>query len=136
MGIRDNLTIGGGATTRGPQVVALACKMVGGGSDGSLDLCGRVCLIDEHENIIFQCYVNPLIPITNYRYETTGMRQEYLRDAMPLKLVQRKIQDFLCSGEPIWTIRSRGGKAKILVGHGLDHDLASLQIEYPTTKIR
>jgi hypothetical protein len=36
----------------------------------------------------------------------------------------------------MWTIRSRGGKARILVGHGLDHDLASLQIEYPTPKIR
>ncbi|KAI5445414.1 hypothetical protein KIW84_013594 [Lathyrus oleraceus] len=133
LGIRDNLTIGGG---RGPQVVALACKMVGGGSDGSLDLCARVCLIDEHENIIFHSYVIPPIPITNYRYETTGIRHEYLRDAMPLKLVQRKIQDFLCNGEPIWTIRSKGGKARILVGHGLDHDLASLQIEYPTPKIR
>ncbi|WJX67585.1 hypothetical protein P8452_52040 [Trifolium repens] len=93
LGIRDNLTIGGG---RGPQVVALACKML----------------------------------------QTSGIRHEYLRDAMPLKLVQRKIQEFLCNGEPIWTIRSRGGKARILVGHGLDHDLASLQIEYPTQKIR
>ncbi|XP_045805257.1 uncharacterized protein LOC123898363 isoform X2 [Trifolium pratense] len=133
LGIRDNLTIGGG---RGPQVVALACKMVGGGSDGSLDLCARVCLIDENENIIFHSYVTPPIPVTNYRYETTGIRHEYLRDAMPLKLVQRKIQEFLCNGEPMWTIRSRGGKARILVGHGLDHDLASLQIEYPTPKIR
>jgi DNA polymerase III epsilon subunit-like protein len=133
LGIRDNLTIGGG---RGPQVVALACKMVGGGSDGSLDLCARVCLIDENENIIFHSYVTPPIPVTNLRYDTTGIRHEYLRDAMPLKLVQRKIQEFLCNGEPMWTIRSKGGKARILVGHGLDHDLASLQIEYPTPKIR
>lgn len=64
LGIRDNLTISG---ARGPQVVALACKMVGGGSDGSLDLCARVCLIDEHENIIFHSYVKPPIPVTNCR---------------------------------------------------------------------
>ena len=50
------------------KVVALACKMVGGGSDGSLDLCARVCLIDEHENIIFQTYVKPHLPVTNLRY--------------------------------------------------------------------
>lgn len=70
------------------------------------------------------------------RYETTGIRPEYLRDAMPLKQVQRKIQDFLCNGEPVWKIRSRGGKARILVGHGLDHDLESLGMEYPSIMIR
>ncbi|KAM7509125.1 hypothetical protein LguiA_019578 [Lonicera macranthoides] len=134
LGIRDDLRMenGGGRT----RVVSLGCKMVGGGSDGSLDICARVCLIDEHENLIFHTYVKPNISITNYRYETTGIRPDLLRDAMPLKQVQRKIQEFLCNGEPMWKIRPRGGRAKILVGHGLDHDLESLELEYPTTMIR
>jgi hypothetical protein len=51
----------------GGRSVAMACKMVGGGSDGSLDLCARVCLIGEDENIIFQTYVKPTAPVTNYR---------------------------------------------------------------------
>ena len=68
MGICDNLSIDNGGT-RGQQVVALACKMVGGGRDGSLDLCARVCLIDESENIIFHSYVKPPIPVTNYRLD-------------------------------------------------------------------
>lgn len=55
---------------------------------------------------------------------------------MPLRHVQRKIQDFLCNGEPIWKIRPRGGKARILVGHGLDHDMKCLELEYPLVKIR
>jgi len=55
---------------------------------------------------------------------------------MPLKQVQRKIQEFLCNGEPMWKIRPRGGKARILVGHGLDHDLDRLQLEYPSSMIR
>lgn len=70
------------------------------------------------------------------RFETTGVRPENIRDAMPLKQVQRKIQDFLCNGEPVWKIRSRGGKARILVGHGLDHDLDCLGMEYPALMIR
>ncbi|XP_054787511.1 RNA exonuclease 4-like [Prosopis cineraria] len=131
LGIRDNLSIG-----RGPQVVALACKMVGGGSDGSLDLCARVCMIDEQENIIFYSYVKPSIPVTNFRYETTGIRSEYLRNAMAVRQVQRKIQDFLCNGEPMWKIRPRFGRARILVGHGLDHDLECLQMEYPAEMTR
>ncbi|KAL4581626.1 hypothetical protein LXL04_006150 [Taraxacum kok-saghyz] len=94
MGIQDDLRIDSGKT----RAVALACKMVGGGSDGSLDICARVCIIDEYENILFHSYVKPQLPVTNYRYETTGIRPEYLRDAMPLRNVQRKIQDFLCMG--------------------------------------
>ncbi|KAF5479585.1 hypothetical protein F2P56_000394 [Juglans regia] len=137
LGNRENLsTIDNGGTRSGPQVVALACKMVGGGSDGSLDMCARVCLIDESENIIFHTYVKPPIPVTNYRYQTTGIRPEYLRDAMPLRQVQRKIQDFLCNGEPMWKIRTKGGRARILVGHGLNHDLDRLQAEYPAIMIR
>ncbi|MFS7970604.1 putative exoribonuclease II transcription factor C2H2 family [Helianthus anomalus] len=123
--IHDDLRIENEKT----RVVALACKMVGGGSDGSLDLCARICIIDEYENILFHSYVKPQLPVTNYRYESTGIRQEYLRDAMPIRHVQRKIQDFLCNGEPIWKIRSRGGKARILVGHGLDHDMKCLELE-------
>ncbi|GAA0161564.1 exoribonuclease [Lithospermum erythrorhizon] len=64
LGIQDELRID---STRS-RVVAMACKMVGGGSDGSLDLCARVCLVDEHENIVFHTYVKPNLPVTNFRY--------------------------------------------------------------------
>ncbi|CAN4079245.1 unnamed protein product [Withania somnifera] len=133
LGIQDELRTD---NSRGGRVVALACKMVGGGSDGSLDLCGRVCLVDEHERILFHSYVKPNLPVTNYRYEMTGIRPEYLRDAMPLRNVSRKIQEFLCNGEPIWQIRSKGGRSRILVGHGLDHDLKCLEMDYPAIKMR
>jgi len=110
--------------------------MVGGGSDGSLDLCARVCITDESENVVFHTYVKPTIPVTNYRYEMTGIRPENLRDAMRLKHAQRKVQEFLCNGEPMWKIRPRNGKARILVGHGLDNHLDSLQLEYSSSMIR
>ncbi|OAY71092.1 RNA exonuclease 4 [Ananas comosus] len=70
------------------------------------------------------------------RYETTGIRLEHLREAMPLKQAQRKIQDLLRNGEPIWKIRSKDTKARILIGHGLDHDLDCLRVEYPAFLIR
>ncbi|KAG6411803.1 hypothetical protein SASPL_129887 [Salvia splendens] len=70
------------------------------------------------------------------RYETTGIRPEYLRDRIPVRQVGRKIQDYLCNGEPIWQIRSRTGKARILFGHDLEHDLKCLGFEYPEFFIR
>ncbi|XXG80757.1 hypothetical protein AAC387_Pa09g1546 [Persea americana] len=119
-----------------PKVVALDCEMVGGGSDGSLDLCARVCIIDEDENIIFHSYVIPQIPVTNYRFEVTGVTEENLKDAMPLKLVQEKVQEILFNGESIWKIRLEGGRARILVGHNLEHDLCCLRLNYPDHLIR
>lgn len=50
-----------------PEAISMDCEMVGGGTDGSLDLCARVCLTDEDENILFHTYVRPQISITNYR---------------------------------------------------------------------
>lgn len=55
---------------------------------------------------------------------------------MPLKQVEKKIQEYLSNWEPIRKIRPKTGKAKILVGHGLDHDLDRLHIEYPALMIR
>ncbi|OIW09008.1 hypothetical protein TanjilG_05984 [Lupinus angustifolius] len=117
-----------------PRAIAIDCEMVGGGSDGSLELCARVCLVDEDEKVIFHTYVQPQMPVTNYRYEITGLTEEHLRDAMPLKQVQQKILQILHNGESIGKVRlesSDGGKARLLVGHGLAHDLDCLKLSYP-----
>ncbi|KAI4995383.1 hypothetical protein ZWY2020_035286 [Hordeum vulgare] len=82
--------------------VALGCKMVGAGNDGTLDVCARVCVIDEHEAIVYEKFVRPLLPVTHYRYETTGIRPEHLRDALAVKMVQRQVEDILLNGEQPW----------------------------------
>ncbi|XP_020223935.1 RNA exonuclease 4 [Cajanus cajan] len=119
-----------------PGAVAIDCEMVGGGSDGSLELCARVCLVDEDENLIFHTYVKPGIPITNYRYDITGLTEEHLRDAMPLKEVREKILQILHNAESISKVRLDGGKARLLVGHDLAHDLYCLNMHYPDHMLR
>lgn len=123
---------------RRPEAIAMDCEMVGGGSDGSLDLCARVCLIGEDEKLLFHAYVEPPIPVTNYRYEVTGLTEEHLRDAMPLKEVQEKILQILYNGESIGRIRVRsdGGRARLLVGHNIEHDLDCLRVNYPDHLLR
>jgi hypothetical protein len=50
------------------QAVAMDCEMVGGGKDGSVDLCARVCLVDEYESVLLDTYVQPFLPVTDYRH--------------------------------------------------------------------
>ena len=64
----ENKKIQGESSSKGNiSAIAMDCEMVGGGQDGSLDLCARVCLVDEEEKVVFHCYVKPPIPITDYR---------------------------------------------------------------------
>ncbi|XP_071924075.1 RNA exonuclease 4-like isoform X3 [Coffea arabica] len=121
---------------RGYEAIALDCEMVGGGSNGSLDLCARVCLVDEYEKILFHTYVLPQIPVTDYRFEVTGIKEEHLKGAMPLKEVQDQILQILCNGESVKSLWCSGGQAKVLVGHNLEHDLDCLRMNYPDHLLR
>ncbi|XWS36267.1 hypothetical protein CRYUN_Cryun20dG0070600 [Craigia yunnanensis] len=94
------------------------------------------CLVDEDENLILHTYVRPQIPVTDYRYEVTGLTEDHLRDAMPLNEVQDKIMKILYNGETVGRIPLDGGKARLLVGHGIQHDLDCLRMKYPGHLLR
>lgn len=151
---------------RSREAVAIDCEMVGGGSDCSLDLCARVCLVDEDEKLIFHTYVLPQILVTDYRYllvnkhiylvssdifsitpfhtslslcarhEITGITEENLRDAMPLNEVRGRILQILHNGESIGRVRLDGGRAKVLVGHNLEKHLDCLKMNFPDHLLR
>lgn len=71
-----------------------------------------------------------------FRYEITGITEENLVDALPLNEVKCKIEQILYNGESIGIARVGGGRARILVGHGLDHDLYCLNMHYPPHLLR
>ncbi|MBA0832007.1 hypothetical protein Goarm_016424 [Gossypium armourianum] len=95
-----------------------------------------LCLVDEAENIILHTYVQPQIPVTNYRYEVTGLTEDHLRDAIPLNEVQDKIKKILYNGESVGRMPPDGVKARLLVGHDIQHDLNCLRMKYPGFLLR
>lgn len=80
-------------------------------------------LIDDH--ILLTC-----------RHEVTGLTEEHMRYAMPLKEVQEKVLRILINGESIGRLRLNGGRARLLVGHDLEHDLDCLRMNYPDHMLR
>ncbi|VYS55887.1 unnamed protein product [Arabidopsis thaliana] len=112
------------------KAVALDCEMVGGGADGTIDQCASVCLVDDDENVIFSTHVQPLLPVTDYRHEITGLTKEDLKDGMPLEHVRERVFSFLCGGQ------NDGAGRLLLVGHDLRHDMSCLKLEYPSHLLR
>ncbi|MCO5593385.1 hypothetical protein L7F22_047397 [Adiantum nelumboides] len=108
--------------------VALDCEMVGGGPDGSLHLCARVCIVDENENVLLNTYVKPELPVTDYRFEFTGVHPEDLAKAMPINVVRKAVEQILYNGVKLQTSKQN---ARLLVGHSLHHDLGCLGIKFP-----
>ncbi|KAI5082821.1 hypothetical protein GOP47_0002564 [Adiantum capillus-veneris] len=108
--------------------VALDCEMVGGGPDGSVDLCARVCIVDESENVLLNTYVKPELPVTDYRFGFTGVHPEDLAKAMPMKVARKAVEEILYDGAESWT---GNRNARLLVGHSLHHDLSCLGVKFP-----
>lgn len=55
---------------------------------------------------------------------------------MPLNEVQDKILKILYNGESVGRIRLDGEKVRLLVGHGIQHDLDCLRMKYPGQLLR
>jgi len=55
---------------------------------------------------------------------------------MPLYEVREKVLKILYNGESIGKVRLNGGRAKLLVGHDLAHDLDCLNMNYPDHMLR
>ncbi|CAH2053306.1 unnamed protein product, partial [Thlaspi arvense] len=111
-----------GLNTSGTRMKAMAldCEMVGGGDDGSLDLCATVCLVDQDEKVILFTLVQPQQTVTDYREAVTGLTEEDLKQGMRLEDVRDRVLEIL-----------RGDGGHLLIGHDLIHDMRCLQLQYP-----
>ena len=110
----------GSSSSSSPRrAVALDCEMVGVDPDGGGAMCARVCVVDEAGAVLLSTHVAPTRPVTDHRFDITGIRPEDLEGAPSLEDVRARVANILDRGETI------------LVGHDLAHDLECLDLEHP-----
>jgi RNA exonuclease 4 len=100
---------------RHKKVVALDCEMVGVGPM-KVSVLARVSIVNYQGKCVFDSFVQVEEPVTDYRTEFSGIRREDLEstEALPFGVVRARVKKIL-------------GRS-ILVGHGLENDLAVLHL--------
>jgi RNA exonuclease 4 len=111
------------STAMAGKYIGLDCEMVGVGPTPDQDSqLARVSLVNFHGEQIYDTYVKPQLPVTDYRTAVSGIRPENLTVGRPFKEVQKDVITFL--------------QGRILVGHYLKSDVTILQIKHPKKDIR
>jgi len=96
---------------------ALDCEMVGVGLGGHHSALARVTIVDWNGNTVYDEFVQPTEPVTDYRTFVSGITEDDLADALDLETCRQQVQALLHN--------------KILVGHALKNDLHALDIHHP-----
>ena len=105
-----------GARLAGKPVVSLDCEMVGI-SPRNASAVGRCSIVDYKGLVLFDEYIKPHEPVTDYRTAWSGIRPYHLRGAIPYCDAIKTIRHIL--------------DGRIVIGHELVHDFRALGISHP-----
>ncbi|XP_066448910.1 apoptosis-enhancing nuclease [Eleutherodactylus coqui] len=104
------------------KCVALDCEMVGTGPGAKISKIGRCSVVNYRGEVIYDKYIKPDLPITDYRTRWSGITRRHMVDAIPFKTAQEEIMKLL--------------KGKLVIGHAVHNDLAVLEYFHPSEQIR
>jgi RNA exonuclease 4 len=104
------------------KYIAIDCEMVGIGDGGHESALARVSIVDFHGRQVYDSYVVPREPVTDWRTHVSGISPKNMRTARTFDEVQRQLADLM--------------NGRILVGHDIKHDLQALLLEHPAKMIR
>ncbi|KAM6973358.1 interferon-stimulated gene 20 kDa protein [Aplochiton taeniatus] len=103
-------------------VVAMDCEMVGTGPGGCCSELARCSILDYDGLVLYDKYVRPCQPVTDYRTRWSGIQKHHLKNAVPFAEAQKEITGIL--------------EGKVLVGHALHNDLKVLGFPHPRHMVR
>lgn len=106
------------STTR---CLAVDCEMVGVGENRSSAL-GRCSVVNYNGDVLFDAFVRPDEPVTDYRTRWSGIRESDLKEALSFKKARKEVKQII--------------KNCVLIGHSVQCDLHALNLFHPRHLLR
>ncbi|CAG8503916.1 9976_t:CDS:2, partial [Ambispora leptoticha] len=102
---------------RGVKIYAIDCEMVGIGPGGAQSSLARVSLVNFNGDTVFDEFVRPNQPVTDYRTKFSGITEDSLENAKSFSWVRQRVIDIIDDN--------------IVIGHSLYFDFKILRIRHP-----
>lgn len=104
------------------KILAIDCEMVGTGPKGSISQLARCSLVSYSGDVVYDKYIKPAAPVTDYRSRWSGIRPRDLANATPYAEARKEILNLL------------GGK--LVIGHAIHNDFRVLSYSHPAALTR
>ncbi|XP_072266621.1 interferon-stimulated 20 kDa exonuclease-like 2 [Pyxicephalus adspersus] len=105
------------SSTPSYKIVAIDCEMVGTGQKGSVSALARCSIVGYYGDVVYDKYIKPSTPVTDYRTKWSGIRREHLANAIPFSAAQKEILKIL--------------QGKMVIGHAIHNDYKALGYFHP-----
>lgn len=74
------------------KYLAIDCEMVGSGPKGSISQLARCSVVSYEGDVIYDKFINPAVPVTDYRTRWSGIRRSDLVNAMPYSEARKEVR--------------------------------------------
>ncbi|TRY90416.1 hypothetical protein DNTS_018913 [Danionella cerebrum] len=104
------------------KYVALDCEMVGSGPKGCQSELGRCSVVSYDGDVIYDKFIKPCNPVTDFRTRWSGIKYKDLVNATPFNVARKEILKILAG--------------KVVVGHAIRNDFKVLMYFHPREQTR
>ncbi|KAM4600593.1 interferon-stimulated 20 kDa exonuclease-like 2 [Polymixia lowei] len=104
------------------KYVAIDCEMVGTGPKGKISQLARCSIVSYDGDVIYDKFIKPTMPVTDYRTRWSGIRWSHLFKATPFPEAKKEILKVLMG--------------KVVVGHAIHNDFKVLGYFHPAALTR